>query len=64
MDFEFETHKTIAKRVGDKPAFTLESKEMPFALMGAGRKWLEQVDDKKGLYRFSAAGLKSLGKVQ
>jgi|JFJP01.1.fsa_nt_gi hypothetical protein len=62
MDFEFETLKKIAKRVGDNATFKLEPKEVPFALMGAGRSWLEQVDQKSGLYKFTAAGLRTLGK--
>jgi hypothetical protein len=62
MDFDLETLKRIAKRVGDKAEFPLESKEMPFFLMGEGRKWLKQVKTTPPLFAFSDMGKKQLSK--
>jgi hypothetical protein len=62
MDHDLETLKRIAKRAGDKAEFPLESKEMPFFLMGEGRKWLKQVKASPPLFSLSDAGKKQLSK--
>ena len=62
MDYDFETLKRIVKRAGDKTEFPLESKEMPFFLMGEGRKWLKQVKTNPPLFALSDAGKKQLSK--
>ena len=63
MDYDLETLKRIAKRAGDKTGFTLEAKEMPFFLMGDGRKWLKQVKTIPPLFALSDAGKKQLSKT-
>jgi hypothetical protein len=62
MDYDLETLKRIANRAGDKTEFTLEAKEMPFFLMGEGRKWLKQVKTSPPLFALSDAGKKQLSK--
>lgn len=62
MDIDLETLKNIAQRVGDNRVFKLEGLEASFAILGAGRNWLYNVDTGNSLFRFTDDGLKLLGR--